>query len=124
DQAVKLRLAGGDPLDRLGAAAPGSAPADAVLLQQHDLEAPLGQVQGGRAAGNAAAHDTDVRVHPAGQRSPPGGGVRVGRVLGIDITEPAHRSSRAWECLGYSDAPGTPDREDTGAHPSAAIAGF
>ena len=57
----ELVLPGGETEDRLAAAAPGGAPGDALALEQHDLVAALGEVQRGRAAGDAAADHAHVR---------------------------------------------------------------
>src|SRR5579863_9266176 len=47
DQPVQFRLAGGDALDGLRAAASRGAPADALLLKQNDFKSALRQMQRG-----------------------------------------------------------------------------
>ncbi len=63
DEPLQLALARGHPVDCLGAAAAGGAPADPVLLQQHHGIAALGEMQRRRAAGDAAADHADVAFH-------------------------------------------------------------
>src|ERR1700722_15201881 len=56
------------PIRRSSLAWPAATPADAVLLQQNDLEPALGQMQSGGAAGDTAADHADVGVNRALQR--------------------------------------------------------
>ena len=74
DEPLQLALARSHPVDRLGAAAAGGAPADPVLLEQHHGIASLGEMQRRRAAGDAAADHADVAFHRAGERRPLGSG--------------------------------------------------
>jgi hypothetical protein len=55
-------------------------PADLVGFDENDLRARLGGMQGGRASGDAAAHDRHVGALVAGERSEPERRSRAGAV--------------------------------------------
>ena len=77
----------------LSAVPPRGAPADAVGVKKHHVEAAFGQVQRGRKAGKARAHDADIagqralrRREGAGRRGRcgiPRPGKLPGRVIGV-----------------------------------------
>ncbi len=93
DQALELGLAGGDPVDRLRAAAPRGAPADPLLLEEHDGEALLGEVQRGRAPRDPGPDDAHVAVEAAGERRALRRGMRREGVVGADVRRASHGAS-------------------------------
>ncbi len=75
DQLFQSALAGRDPGQYLGAAAPGCAPANLLCFEQDHIEATLGQVQCGGSARNATADDADIAAVAAGERRRAGAGL-------------------------------------------------
>src|SRR5579875_305223 len=86
----ELDVAGRRADEHLAAAPPRGAPADAVLLEQHNPIAALGKVQRGRAPCDAAAYDANVAAHLPGQRGPRRGSIRRGLVVGTDAPKEGH----------------------------------
>ena len=72
DLLLELVLAAGIAGDRLAAAATGGAVADPLRFEEDDPVTALGEMQGGGAAGDAAADHADVRLDLAGERGPVG----------------------------------------------------
>src|SRR5689334_8573380 len=70
DETRELGVTGSDAEERLCAAAPRTAPPDALPFQQHHAIATLCEVKRGRAPRDAAAHDTNIAVGCAVQRGP------------------------------------------------------
>jgi len=116
---VMLVLAGGDAEDGLPAAASGSTPADALLLEQHDRQSLFGQVQRRRAAGDAAADHADIAVDPAGEGGPRRRRMCARRVVRLDVTGSGHVEPKVSRVFRIFVRPGPREARRITSRPTA-----
>jgi len=91
DQPLELRLPGGNAEKRLATAASGGAPGNPMLLEQHDGESRLCEVQGARAPRNARPHHAHIALDRALERRARRRRERGGRVVGANVARALHR---------------------------------